>query len=325
MERTTVDFWDLTKLLVRRWYVAVPLLLLTAAGAVGLAATIRPDYIADSYMTLVPPRTAAAETNTVRNPWLETGLNALGAAAIYSTQDASVLEPLVQQGYSDNFTLAFDGNSPIIKIEVTATSREQAKATAQQVAQLLSQSVSSLQQEYNVPRDQLITTQRLDRGDNIKSSTTKLKRAVIAVIGAGLLLSIALTAMVDAILQRRSRRRSAAPPVAAPRTPPAGGANGTGRDLSTLRDRETELITSAAGKERAGAAPKRQGGGEYRTAAREQADAARFTPSGDEAQQVAPMPSDATIILPLPEKETWALRDGGANGGSGNRGGSGRR
>jgi capsular polysaccharide biosynthesis protein len=328
-ERTTVDFWDLTKLLVRRWFVAVPLLLLTAAGAVGLAVTVKPDYIADSYITLVSPRTAAPATSTARNPWLDMGVTALGSAAIYSTQDASVLEPLVRQGYSDNFTMAFDGNTPIIKIEVTAASKQQATATAQELADLFKQSVDALQQEHAVTSDQMITVQRLDKGDNVKSSTTKLKRAVIAVIGAGLLLTIALTATVDAILQRRTRRRSY--PAAAP---PAGGdgrsrrgTNGSPSDVvANLRDRETELISRPGGDQAGhpgiGRDKRAPSTGEYRSVARDQADeTAILAATSDDTAAMPPRPSDATMIIPLPEKEPWAVRDSGGT----NRGGSNRR
>jgi capsular polysaccharide biosynthesis protein len=329
-----VDFWDLTKLLVRRWYVAVPLLLLTAVGAVGLAASIKPDYIADSYITMVPPNATSTNPDTTsRNPWLQTGLTTLGSAAIYSTQDASVVERMVREGYSDNFTLAFDGDSPIIKIEVTATSKVQAKSTAEEVANLFAQSVKQLQQSYNPRDDEYITTHRLDQGDNIKSSTTKLKRAVIAIVGAGLLISIAMTAIVDTILQRRARRKATGRPAEAeplPRKgPPERGTNGSATDLGTLRDRETELIPPSGGGERvrSGGGRDKRGPGEYRSGAREQADETtilRATASDDTAVASPPMPSDATMILPLPaEKEPWAARDGRGN--NNNRGGSSRR
>jgi capsular polysaccharide biosynthesis protein len=321
-----VDFWDLTKLLVRRWYVAVPLLLLTAVGAVGLAATIKPDYIADSYITMVPPNASNSSTTTVRNPWLQTGLMTLGSAAIYSTQDASVVERMVKQGFSDNFTLAFDGNSPIIKIEVTAVSKAQAKGTAEEVADLFSQSVKTLQAEYNPRDDEYITTRRLDRGDNLKSSTTKLKRAVIAIVGAGLLMSIALTAIVDTILQRRARRRAAQQPAEVPprKTRPDRGANGSAQDLGNLRERETELISSGPEPVRPGPGRERRlpQTGEYRSVSRDKADETAIFPAADSEPDVTPMPSDATMILPLPAKEQWSTRDG--RGGN-NRGGSSRR
>jgi capsular polysaccharide biosynthesis protein len=350
-----VDFWDLTKLLVRRWYVAVPLLLLTAVGAVGLASTIKPDYIADSYVTMVPPSVISTNANSggKSNPWLDTGLTTLGSAAIYTTQDTSVLDRLKREGYSDNVVLAFDGNSPIIKIEVTGNSKDQARGTSQQVAQMFSDNVKALQSEYSIPDAQLITTRRLDLGDNVKASTTKLKRAVIAVVGAGLLMTIALTAGVDAVLGWRSRRRSplggsvlAAQDVRRMKLDRVGGPSG-GTSSPGASDRSngggsngamTELIPITPGAEpperterqapagrdsRAGAQGKGgeygQGkGGEYRSATRDAAEAAVFTDAESPAER--PMPSDATIILPMStEKEDWAVRDGGGGRGVSNR------
>ena len=50
-----MDFWDITKLLVRRWMVAVPLLLLSA-GITGVTVSqVKPDYVATAYVQLVPP------------------------------------------------------------------------------------------------------------------------------------------------------------------------------------------------------------------------------------------------------------------------------
>ncbi len=321
-----MDFWDLTKLMVRRWYVAVPLLLLTALGAVGLAATVKPDYIADSYLTLVNPHIVpgTSATATTRNPWLDMGATALGSAAIYSVQDASVLEPMVRQGYSDNFTIAFDGNTPIIKIEVTADTKAQATGTAQELAQLIGQFVQSLQIDKGATQDQLITVQRLDKGDNVKSSTTKLKRAIIAVVGAGLLLTIALTATLDAILQRRSRRKAlqagglAAPPREKGKR---GHTNGTtpevaGDVVQLVPAKDQQSLSGTGGH-------KRSSTGEYRALQREReqvVDQTAIISAVQDDSTTMPMPSDATMILPAPDKDPWAVRDGGSN-----RGGSGRR
>jgi capsular polysaccharide biosynthesis protein len=321
-----VDFWDLTKLLVRRWWVAVPLILLTAVGAVGLAATIKPDYIADSYITMVGPRGTQAEGVASRNPWLQSGLVALGSAAIYSTQDASVVDRMVKQGFSDNFTLAFDGNTPIIKIEVTAASKAQAKGTVDYVADLFSQSVKLLQAESGPRDDEYITTRRLDQGDNLKSSTTKLKRAVIAIVGAGLLMTIAATAIVDTILQRRSRRKAMAAASPAPAPTPRKGreqrvTNGSAHDLSGLRERETEIIGPGV-EPPVRVVPSRDKRaphtGEYRSVVREKADETAVFPAATD--EPPPMPSDATMILPLPDKEAWPARDSrGTNRGGNNR------
>jgi hypothetical protein len=53
----------------------------------------------------------------------------------------------------------------------------------------------------------LIMTRRLDTGQNLEETGGKVKRAFIAVVGAGVLLSVGVTVAFDAIARRRDRRR----------------------------------------------------------------------------------------------------------------------
>lgn len=212
-----MDFWDLTKLLFRRWYVAAPLLVISVAAAGWTRMSVEPDYIATSYVQLIPPTAATTAPDpqtptTPRNPWLELGLGSLSRAAALTVQDQAVLKQLDAAGYSENVAITLDNQQPIMTIEVIGESELQATETTEEVVRRLEASVVGLQADYGASEESFITTRRLDRGDNIQEANSKVNRAMIAVAGVGVLLSAALTIAVDGLLRRRRPRPSAAVP-----------------------------------------------------------------------------------------------------------------
>jgi hypothetical protein len=249
-----LDFWDLTKLLVRRWLVAVPLLMVSAALTVLTVGHVKPDYVATAYVQLVPPVTPAPPVPAVpqtpkvdqptpeqRNPWLGLGLTTLGNAAIVTVQDQTVLDTLKAGGYSDSFTVTMGSSSPLITFEIVGKTDQQARGTAEQLVAKFNQSVAALQTAYGVSTADSITARRLDLGTNVKKADSKVKRALVAVAGAGLLMTAALTVGVDAWLRRRVRRRRAADVApSAPTAPVSGLAMVTPPDAT--RPDATELL-----------------------------------------------------------------------------------
>ncbi|GIJ27068.1 hypothetical protein Vqi01_22300 [Micromonospora qiuiae] len=266
-----MDFWDLTKLLVRRWYIAGPLLLLTVAATVLAAVKIEPNYVATSYVQLVPPSVTPKEDDgrapRPRNPWLDLGLASLGKAAILTVQDQKVVEALKDAGYTDAFTLTLDQMLPIVTFEVIASTKEQATATTQELVRRFGESVTALQADYGAAAEQTITTLRLTVGENVTESTSKVKRALVAIAGIGVLLTTALTVLLDAVIRRRRARRVAA----------SRAAHGPGRDAPPPAAPPVNQRTAWADRNSA------QTGVDDRSAALE------------------PVPADATIIVPRTE------------------------
>jgi hypothetical protein len=205
-----VDFWDLTKLVFRRWYVAVPLLVLTAIAATYTALTVKPDYKATAYVQLIPPPEASITTNikSLRNPWLDLGLGALNTAATYATVDRRFLNQLKTQGLSDSVVITNGYPAPIATVEVIGSSKDMAMASTDAVVRRFNDVVKSLQDDYAVQTQGRILTRRLDTGNNLEETGGKVKRALVAVGGAGALMAAGFTVAFDAFMRRRSRRRS---------------------------------------------------------------------------------------------------------------------
>lgn len=215
-----MDFWDLMRVLIRRWRITVP----TLIACVGLTylpiVAAQPDYIATSYLQLVPPVAQPAKAGqpvTQRNPWLNQDLSTLGDAAIVTLQDQSVLDELKISGLSDSYTLQMGSDSPeaetygtgptipMVTLEVVAKSRQQAEDTANNLIVRFNTNLASLQTAYGVSSTDMITTHRLDLGNNILRSNSNVKRVVVALVAVAVLATVALTAGIDAWLRRRPR------------------------------------------------------------------------------------------------------------------------
>src|SRR5262245_15466373 len=66
-----MDLWDVIKIMGRRWYVALPMLLIAAVGGAYTVAKTDPDYVATTSMILLPPvqRADAPTRSATVNPW----------------------------------------------------------------------------------------------------------------------------------------------------------------------------------------------------------------------------------------------------------------
>jgi hypothetical protein len=198
-------------LIFRRWKVALPLLLLAAGATVAVAMTVKPDYTMTSYVQFIPVRVAPGQdaiAASARNPWNQLGLATLGQASIYSTQDQGFLDALKDSDLIDNFTLTMANSTPIVTVEVVAPTRADARQTTELVISRLRNSALAMQERAGVQKADIIPTQRLDLGQNVVESGGKVKRAIAAVAGVGLLLTAGGTVAFDALARRRARRRA---------------------------------------------------------------------------------------------------------------------
>jgi hypothetical protein len=205
-----LDFWDLTVVIFRRWKVSLPLLLLAVGGTAFVALTAKPDYTMTSYVQLIPAKVSPTDnpvSASVRNPWNQLGLNTIAQAAIYSTQDQKFLDSLKAAHHTDNFTLTMNYPNPIVTVQVVAPTSADARLTTDLVVTRLRGSVQSLQKQAGVQDQDIIATQRLDQGENLEASDGKVKRAMVAVAAAGLLVMAGGALAFDALARRRSRRR----------------------------------------------------------------------------------------------------------------------
>jgi hypothetical protein len=349
-----MDLWDLTRLLLRRWYFALPILLVSALVAVLMAGSVEPDYRATGNAVLIPapgdPSDAEARAQNKpitrpNNPWGDLGFNALGQAAILQVMRQETLAQFRSAGLSESITVQMDIRSPIFIIEAVGTSPAQATATVRAVIKELTDEVAAQQASYGVMAQDTITTRVLTDGSDVETVTSKVKRVLVVIVGLGVLLTMAGTIGIDVLLRwLRSRRRPTGddgPPGAEeePETTPnpviqprfvatrSAGPNSEatqviGRIPSTrsAADTQVQLAKStlpAVGSAAAGRASARGSG---RSAMRIENGTRRSEPDENNGSngshgRVQPVSgAEATIILPIPRSQ-WSRGSDDRNGG----------
>jgi hypothetical protein len=208
-----MDIWDVSRVLIRRWYLSLPLLLLTAAATVLAASYVRPDYVGTTHVSLLPPvaQRSPVDGQTMRvNPW---DTERLSTAVIVRLNTKSLADQVKAEGLTGVWEAGLDPNhNSIIRIEVTSPTPAQARSTMARLLREVDDEVTRQQIRYPglTPEDK-ITTTRLDLGMDVVADTGNVKRAVVVVCLVGLLLTTAVTLGVDALLRRRARRRQPEP------------------------------------------------------------------------------------------------------------------
>lgn len=318
-----MDLWDLTKLLLRRWYVAAPMLLLSVVMVFLVAQTVGPDYSAKGHVQMIPaPSVGKAVDPNAKprptNPWLDLGYEALANAAALAVSDQAVLEGLAGRGFTDSVTVTMDENAVLLEIEAVGTSRAQATATVREVIKLIEQDIAAKQKQYGVLKEDTITSLTLNDGSSPEVVRSKVMRVLVVAAGTGVLLTIAATIAIDALLRRRTRRLveqvaevpaqrrapSAPAAVAAP-APPTNGHSKAAvvepipiRTASNVDDQATGVLPPAtvvkAGDGTVKAVEYKSANGPKATTER----AAAKEPV-DDVRDFPPVGSDATIVLPL--------------------------
>jgi capsular polysaccharide biosynthesis protein len=340
-----MDLWDLTRLLFRRWYFALPILLVSAIVAGLVSNSVKPDYRATGNVVMIPAPGDPADAelkaqnkpipSRPKNPWNDLGFNALGQATILQVMDQKTLEGFVEAGLSDSITVTMDQRSPIFIIEAVGSSPAQATGTVREVIKKLSEQVAAQQSSYGVMPQDTITTKTLTDGADVEIVTSKVKRVLVVTVGVGLLLTMAGTIGIDVFLRWfRNRRRkpgdddgnvddepeTAANPVIQPRFVATRSAtSGSSEETQVIGRIPTTRAASNGEAQPAKAAARVASRSAGRSSVRlENGSGRRGEPDDNNGSNGKPQPAvsgaEATIILPIPRSQ-WSRGSDDRNGG----------
>lgn len=286
-----MDLWDLTRLLLRRWYFAVPMLAATVAVVFLAAQQVSPDYKALGYMQLIPaPSTGKPIDPDAKpkpsNPWLDLGYAALANAAALTVTDPANLEKMAGEGLSDSVTVVMNERTPLYEIEVVGDTRQQATATVQRVIKLLQEDIAAKQKQYKALEEDTITTLVINDGSTPEQDDSTKKRVLIVAAGLGVLLTTAATIALDYWLRRRKHRKESGD-----RTDPPAPVKSEPVALRPSDEAErTQVLMPQP----------RQGGVRHSAETRIRAPHAQREVAGPGL--TAPVPADTTVVLPMAYK-----------------------
>lgn len=231
-----MDIFSATAAVLRRWYVALPILLLTAYLAVQQYQSAQPTYTASASTILLPPPPQPSTPSITDPEDLQTPLDpALGSlrsasrlvAELVATnlENPLVRERLEAQGATAVYEVDSDGDSPLLDYSVIGQDPD---VTARTLDALLAESQTVLAEVQQTLGAQTEAVYRLQLAAPVLAPlevAPERNRSLIATLVGGGALAYFLALLVDAGLAARRRHRMEGSPPAEPTPRPRSGSS----------------------------------------------------------------------------------------------------
>jgi hypothetical protein len=236
-----VDLWSSIGVMVRRWKVTVPLLVLTAVASIAIGGVISPDYQASTTLLLVGPGSNAAgaatevasgETTTTTaapvppapgattttvapgaddqtpNPLLSlnSSLISTARASLESINDDGVRRELAEDGLSTTYEVTVAVRDPIMQIVVSGTSADQVTDTLAALQSTLVADLQARQDQAGATERSRIQVQTLAETNQPNAIYESRRRAQLVIVALGLVLSAVGAFAAEGFMQRRAGR-----------------------------------------------------------------------------------------------------------------------
>lgn len=194
-----MDVRSLTLAALRRWYVLLPALLMTAVLTLSVGDSIVPEYETAGAALLVPPAVVAGPTN----PYAASS----GPEVLRTVVSGSAVRSrLVAQGLEGEYELGVTNRTPIFNISVRSDDEQRTLETASAVVEALRQELARGQAEFGIPANAMATIQVIDAPDTVVEVGSGALRAKAAVALVGVVASVALALTYDDLLLLLRRR-----------------------------------------------------------------------------------------------------------------------
>jgi hypothetical protein len=193
----------LVGVLRRRWIVVLVGVLLTLGAGAAAWRAVPSEYSSTSTMLLLPP---VNPTQPGANPYLSlAGLTGPAEVVARSVNDPTTEQELRQAGASGSWTVERDyqTSAPIILVTVQDSSVDKVRATTDIILAEVPKALNQLQASINVASSARITSTVVSRNADVQRVLKPLLRALMLVVAAGLILTVALAALIDAVMLRR--------------------------------------------------------------------------------------------------------------------------
>jgi hypothetical protein len=212
-----MDFWKTLLVLVRRWYVALPIFLMSAGLAAAVFVSTPTYYQSTGLLVLTtPPGGSILETDpakkTTLNPLLafDDGLKITATLLIQNVNSPVVVKELTTSGKGDSYTVS-NGNldGPFISVQAESQSPQSAKDMVQNVLDRIRDELKTRQTNLHAPAETFINL-----GEVVTPTVPETKiGGKVRSAGAALALGIAggLTGAygTESYLTRRRRKTDA--------------------------------------------------------------------------------------------------------------------
>jgi capsular polysaccharide biosynthesis protein len=207
-----VDVWGAITVLVRRFYLTVPIVGIALVLGALYAGKTAPEYHGSASVVMIGPTAVVAkDVPHPINPYATLGTATVVAAIQIDASSVQSLTQLVQAGNGINFSVTQNGKTPILDIATTSRSPRQALSTATQLISIIQTDLATRQQPYTSVKANQVTLQVLSPATVGGADKSARKKALTIAIGVAVVLGILITLLIDGILRSRSRGRRDGP------------------------------------------------------------------------------------------------------------------
>jgi len=214
-----VDFIDACSVIFRRWYVVVPLLILTAVGTMFAYSTGAAEYTAKGSMVLLAPAAAPeavspegkAPSACETNPWCAgNNVSSLGNVTARGMSDPSVANPILDDypGGSYEVELDPDNRSPIVTMSAVADSPQGALGLLREVRTQVQAELRRRQLDSGVSADGLIISNRVTMANQASVQSGVKLRAAAAAFGLGIAVTLGGAFLAESMAKSRRMETS---------------------------------------------------------------------------------------------------------------------
>ena len=201
-----MDIARLSAACLRRWYLLLPLLVLTGIGVVVVGDRVNPEYQSNGSILFYESAVDSPEANPYGN-----AVPAASAMTVIAT-GGTFRSEIAEEGFSPDYEIeeanAKPGtSSPMLAVLVRDGDPESALATRDAVIAKIGEELNARQAQLGVPVTARTSISVLDVPENVSTLTTGPLRAQIVVAVLGVALSFLIVVLVDDLILSARRRR----------------------------------------------------------------------------------------------------------------------
>ncbi|MGH3416462.1 MAG: hypothetical protein ACRDVE_07870 [Actinocrinis sp.] len=213
-----MDLVEVFRVIRARWYVMVPLLLVTIALTAVVNTAIPTKYDTTSSLSLLASQSATTGTATnpgSRNPFFsfDSSLNDTADFLVRRLNSADAATDLATRGVTESYTvaLAAAAQGPFITVTVSGTNREHVLTSINTLVDYTAQELEAVQTQAGVkPIDMIKSIVIVPAGPPVAQHKSKTQAVLGTAIG-GLVVTFLATFVVESVLVSRRRKRRKVP------------------------------------------------------------------------------------------------------------------
>ncbi|MFI5845140.1 hypothetical protein ACIA8K_36110 [Catenuloplanes sp. NPDC051500] len=201
-----MDFADVGRIILRRWPITAPLMLLTVVAVIWAMFGVPEQAKVTGHVTLLPQReqySPGIGDTVTTNPWSPVRLADVISVRLGSP---ALADDLFTQGYRGEWTVTvINTGAAIIAIEVLADSEADARRVIDVMDSLITEEVVARQESLGLSEGAKITVVPLTDADLVEQDSSARRRIAILAAGAGTVVTLAGAALLEWLSRRRLR------------------------------------------------------------------------------------------------------------------------